>query len=312
MNAGAGEASTLGYQYQFNTSAYVQRTSYIGLLMISLSSESILLSTITFGTKSSVVTNKFIMNHLEEALIENPWRAEGSEEEEEEGEDGMTDKEKFELRIIRQNGKTIKAFRMALNDFQANQQDLGDELIQDGMKEWAWYDANEENISNIKDDVETLDLVNDEIRESNQKVDLIVEKRAQIYRQEVELIGKVTIELKMSVVELEEEGIDSRSVEELVEMMRANYGSQSRYGKFLLARIAALEDLLQYGEDSVEKGRSHGTLSMHQNVAETMPDRRLGNLPVISTGVDSGRAVNDELPKYEDIDTGSAPPEYDG
>lgn len=116
----------------------------------------------------------------------------------------------------------------------------------------------------------------------------------------------------MSVVKFEEEGIDSRSVEELVKLIRTKYRFQSRDGQFLLAQITALEGLLQYGEEYVGQDRSYGTLLTDQNVAEEVLSRRLGNLPVSNAGADSGRDADDEPPRYEETDAVAAPPEYDG
>lgn len=191
----------------------------------------------------------------------------------------MTDKEKIELRIVKENasipdqgskvrsavdsqangyqGKTIKAFETALKELQATRGKRDDELTEGMKQEWAWYDANKEDIDNIQNDPETMvspqthrrfpfqltsvkRLVDDEITESHRHVDLMVEKRAQIYQQEIELIEKAIADLTLSMTKLEEENIDSSPVEELVELMKAKYGPESKYGKFLTGAVKGL------------------------------------------------------------------------
>lgn len=152
-------------------------------------------------------------------------------------------------------------------------------------------------------------LVNDEIIESYRHVDLMVEKRAQIYRQEIELIEKAIADLILSMAKLEEEDIDTASVEELVELMKAKYGPESKYGKFL---TGAVEELLRYGEESVEQDLGDDSLPMDQNAAQDMLSYGLGDLHVGNTAADNGGVMDEELPGYEDIDTVDAPPEYEG
>lgn len=111
------------------------------------------------------------------------------------------------------------------------------------------------------------------------------------------------------MTKLEEEDIDTASVEELAELMEAKYGPESKYVKFL---TGAVEELLRYGEESVEQDLGGDSLPTDQNAAEDMLSYGLGDLHIGSTAARNGGVVDDELPGDEDIDTVDTPPEYDG
>lgn len=120
----------------------------------------------------------------------------------------------------------------------------------------------------------------------------MVEKRVQIYRQEMELIAKATANLTSAKAEFEEKGIDSRRVEEMVRMMETKYGPESKHGRFLARTVGQLLVL----QDAY--------LSLLATCPNSVPDGSLGT--------DGVEAVDPALPRYEDIDRVAAPPEYDG